>query len=418
MALRTWSTATLAPAIMGRRAMKTSPPRCSPDRVSRDPEEPSDSGRVDSRILADMSREDGGIVLGHVTVPSGIVLLIDGGMLGAWSHDRRPALDERQWGAHLARAANTAVDLVARGGDAIAAVRLFNRASGRPPYVFDVPQAAVDETVREFAAVAEEHELDARLEPAPERVPHRRRAAHLLEVTPGVVQVPFCGMWAVACEGVPARARLAVAGRRMAEGTGHEAAWQSVWLEISDAEVADSLLAASVLVDRARLMFADVDAVGSWKETESLDGLVDVVFWGRDAETAATEAGAAPLAFDGEPQVYGWTDLRDARAKESYSRLEMLQARGMLFAIDIRPHSHSHQLLARVRASATQSATLELAGAVACGFATTWGDGAFDVYRDLAADGSLARLRIEMGTPERIAMLDRESDEDDVELDE
>jgi hypothetical protein len=360
-----------------------------------------------------MSHDEGAIHLGHVTVPSGVVLLIDGGMLGAWSHDRVPALDERQWGAHLARAANSAVDLVARGADAVAAVRLFNRASGRPPYVFDVPQAAVDETVREFAAVADEHRLDARLEPAPGRVPHRQRAADLLEVTPGVVQVPFCGMWAVACEGLPRHARLPVVGRRMPEGSGHEAAWQSVWLELSGAEVTSSELAASVLVDRARLLFGDADAVGSWTEVESLDGLVDVVFWGRDAEAAATEAGAAPLALPGEPEIYGWVDLRPPRSKEAYERLEMIQARGLLFAIDVRLHSHSHQLLAQVRASASHSGTIELAGAVACGFATTWGDGAFDVFRDVAADGSLARLRVEMGTAERIAMLVHEDDEDD-----
>ncbi|HKE20619.1 MAG TPA: hypothetical protein VKB80_37350 [Kofleriaceae bacterium] len=364
-----------------------------------------------------MGRAEGDILLGHVTVPSGIVLLIDGGMLGAWSHDRRPALDERVWGAHLARAADTAVDLIARGADAITAVRLFNRASGRPPYVFDVPQAAVAETVREFAAVADEHGLDARLEPAPERVPHRRRAAALLEATPGVAQVPFCGMWAVACEGVPSRARLPVAGRRMPEGSGYDDWWQSVWLELSDAEVTSAVLAASVLVDRARLMFADVDAVGSWKDVESLDGLVDVVFWGRDAGTAATESGAARLGLTGEAQSYGWIDLDAARARDAHMRLEMQQARGRRFAIDVRPHSHSYQLLARAGASPTQSGEVEIGGAVVCGFATTWGDGAFDVYRDLAADGSLARLRIEMGTAERVAMIDREEEDDDEDED-
>lgn len=43
----------------------------------------------------------------------------------------------------------------------------------------------------------------------------------------------------------------------------------------------------SVSVDYARLLVADVDALGSWKHDECLSGLADFVFWGADAEQAA-----------------------------------------------------------------------------------------------------------------------------------
>ncbi|MET9227918.1 DUF2185 domain-containing protein [Lentzea sp. NPDC003310] len=36
------------------------------------------------------------------------------------------------------------------------------------------------------------------------------------------------------------------------------------------------------------------------------------------------------------------------------------------------------------------------------GFFTSWGDGAFPVHRDLAADGTLLRIRVELGSPETV----------------
>src|SRR5262245_26573141 len=130
------------------------------------------------------------IRLGHVTAPSGTVLLIDAGLLGMWSHDGEPVLDSDEWG-ETAAIANNAVELVARGRDADEAVRLFDRASGRPPYVFDVPQAALVQYQRDFADVARKHRLDARLEPVPRRVPHRTRVTELLRAMPGIVEVPY-----------------------------------------------------------------------------------------------------------------------------------------------------------------------------------------------------------------------------------
>jgi len=63
------------------------------------------------------------------------------------------------------------------------------------------------------------------------------------------------------------------------------------------------------------------------------------------------------------------------------------------------------------RSAATESASVEIGGSVVCGFFTSWGDGAFPVRRDLATDGTLCRLRVEVGAPEIVerqqAMEDR-----------
>ena len=59
-----------------------------------------------------------------------------------------------------------------------------------------------------------------------------------------------------------------------------------------------------VSVDEARLMFADADALG-WRHEDALDGKADYVFWGRDAEAAATLHGAPKLS----PDEFGWVDL-------------------------------------------------------------------------------------------------------------
>ena len=48
--------------------------------------------------------------------------------------------------------------------------------------------------------------------------------------------------------------------------------------------------------------------------------------------------------------------------------------------------------------SATYSGTTELDGMTVCNFMTSWGDGIFDVYRDIDESGELAQIRIELET--------------------
>jgi hypothetical protein len=66
-------------------------------------------------------------------------------------------------------------------------------------------------------------------------------------------------------------------------------------------------------------------------------------------------------------------------------------------AVDYRPHSHHWQVMKPVREdSPTESSTTELDGLKVCNFMTTWGDGLFQVYRDLGGSGELAQIRIEL----------------------
>lgn len=62
-------------------------------------------------------------------------------------------------------------------------------------------------------------------------------------------------------------------------------------------------------VDWARLIFADLDALSSWQHADSIDGLADVAFWGRDADEAARALDAPMLGTAGEDGVRGWREL-------------------------------------------------------------------------------------------------------------
>jgi hypothetical protein len=156
------------------------------------------------------------------------------------------------------------------------------------------------------------------------------------------------------------------------------------------------------MVDAARLLAIDARALPAWKNDEAFDGKADVVFWGRDAEKIAAIV-AAPRTGDGE---FGWHDLPVAEAEERGRRvLRAKERERAVFAADYRPHSHMFELMKQIRASGTESGIVKLAGATACGFATTWGDGIFEVHRDLDAAGRLLRVRIELATEDRIALM-------------
>jgi hypothetical protein len=148
-----------------------------------------------------------------------------------------------------------------------------------------------------------------------------------------------------------------------------------------------------VSVDYARLLVADVDALGSWRHEESLDGCADFVFWGRDAEQAARDISAPRLETD----EFGWRDVPEAIAEERGLLVEEYREKQSLkFATDYRPHSHHWRVMGPTRQSATESGMTEVDGVTVCNFMTTWGDGVFDVYRNLGEAGELVRIRIEL----------------------
>jgi hypothetical protein len=183
----------------------------------------------------------------------------------------------------------------------------------------------------------------------------------------------------------------------MGPGSADAGRWHSVWVEVQPDQQAQSVEAGYVLVDEARLMFADPSALSSWRGEESLDGLADLAFWGRDAGIVAERVNAAPLPSAPASQIYGWADRPVAEILELGRRLrEMRDDPVLRFAMDFRPHDDHHRLLSLAWDSPTESGTIEVGGVDVTGFFTTWGDGAFPVYRGLAADGSLCRLRVEL----------------------
>lgn len=347
--------------------------------------------------MAEQSADAGRVRLGAVTVPSGIVLILDTGLLHFWSHDREPVMPEWASDPEIVAAANGQVDFRIEGADAEKAGRAFDR-QWNPFYLFDIPPHGVEPIRKRFQQCVEEHNLDAHLVLLDQRIPHRRRVDLALAVQPaGVVQ--FQGIWAIAVAEVPADATLEVFGESMPEGP-YANRWRSVWLECRPgAEVVHTEQVGHVMVDEARLMFADADAVGAWKQDEPLDGKADFVFWGRDAEEAAEHTGAGPLS-EGQ---WGWLDLPVHEAAERAEEMARLCAdNDWKMARDFRPHSHHHAIMSRVRASETDSGTIEVGGARMTTFMTSWGDGLYSVLRELDAEGRLVRIRVDLGNEETV----------------
>ncbi len=219
-----------------------------------------------------------------------------------------------------------------------------------------------------------------------------------LEDGGGVGVAQFHGMWAIVAGGIPPDQSLRVMGERMPGGP-DEGRWRRVWIEARDGEVAETRQIGHVLVDEARLMAVDADALGLWNDRDPPDGMADLVFWGRDAADTATEVEAGTVQFEGEGNLFGWMDLLFGDARERLERLRTLRSGGRKFAFDLRPHTHLWQIMRDVRATRTGSGVLSLVEAQLCMFMTTWGDGAFPAEADLDECGRILRLRIEVGCP-------------------
>jgi hypothetical protein len=307
-----------------------------------------------------------------------------------------PALDPDDVGEEVAAAANSAVDLEILGDGPVAAGRAADLAAVAGRYVFDIPAGKVGEMRDLVVSRARQRGFAVRVEPIA-RMPHRTRVARLLDDSPDGAEVLYGGPWAVAVRGLPADRPLRVRGVRMPEGSPDRGRWHSIWVEVDERPPARTEDVGYVGVDEARLAFADPDALTAWRTGDPVDGLADLAFWGRDAHILFERTGAG--ALDGD--TYGWTGLpvRDA-VQRARDLCRAKESEGLRFALDLRPHDDHHRLLSLAKAAPTESASVEIGGYVVCGFFTSWGDGAFPVRRDLTADGTLCRLRVEVGAPE------------------
>lgn len=326
-------------------------------------------------------------LLGTVTAPSGVLLLVDGDVLGLWSHDRVPGGVDGQ---------SATLDVRIDGPDAEAAGRAFDR-QWHPRYLFDVPRGSLRHLEGLFGACVRRHGLAAQLVPLVRRVPHRERAALALAHGAGAGVVQFHGMWGVAVGGLPPDTALPLVGLRLPEDV-EARRWRTVALEVRPGlSVARSEQVGFVVADGSRLMVADVDALGAWQQDTSLDGRADLVLSGPDAPEAARRMGARPLDVPGEPGLHGWPDVPVEVGHELALVAMQVREAGLSFTHQLHPHGHAWQVLRQVRTSPTGSGQLEVGGASVCQFLTTWGDGGFPVFRDLDAAGVLVRVRVELG---------------------
>ena len=336
-------------------------------------------------------------LLGTVTAPSGDLVLVDFGLLRLWSGDATPFLDPALVPEDVADAANRCEDVELVGLDADAAAALLDLAAVKGRYGFDFP-AGGGALAERLAELRVGRGLTVELRSLG-RVAHRERVRMLLDDVPHGAEVPFDGGWAVAVRGVPRDRPLRVLGTRMSPDGPDQGRWHAVWVELAPGEVVAWEEVGVVLVDEARLMWADPDALTGFRSDESVDGLADLAVWGRDGDEIAAEIGARPL--DGEQGVHAVVDQPVARVVELAERLAARQADpDVWFRFDLRPHDDHFRVLAQMRASVTESGTIDVDGMRVTGLFTTWGDGAYPVQRGLAADGTTLRVRVELGAPE------------------
>ncbi|MBA3391003.1 MAG: hypothetical protein H0T89_00075 [Deltaproteobacteria bacterium] len=204
----------------------------------------------------------------------------------------------------------------------------------------------------------------------------------------------------ITCE-VPRDRPLPVVGAAVGRGR-YAACWDHVAVLLAPAgEIASSRKLGEAAVDFARLVCMDHAALDAWQHEDSLDGLADVVFWGRD-DAILGRVMRAPRIQEG----YGWSSLPLVEAEAKADEIARKKAENRwLLASDLRPHSHHYYALAAARQNPRGAGTLELAGTRLMLLFTTWGDGVFPVYLDSDHDDRPLQIRIQLATAESNAAM-------------
>ena len=324
------------------------------------------------------------VVLGEITVPSGELILMDGGYLGLWSGSRAP---------EEVRPDDTppGFDFEVVGPDAEAAARSFNRQSGRTLY--DIPEHAAAAFIELFEDHCRQLGYQAELRAFDHQIPHRERARRA--IAGGDPNFLLHGVSVVPIGGLPTNRPLVVTARATDDED-----WAHIRIKVSDEPVAGTRELGHIGVDWARFALADADALSAWEHEKPIDGLADVVFWGRDEVEIATEFGAPRTDTPGD-EHFGWLNLPVA---EAYQKALALDARHgaepeRRFTYDFRPHSHHWRVMADVRGSDNEAATIEVGGAWILFAMTTVGDGFFPVRVDHDADGAPVAIHIRINDP-------------------
>ncbi len=326
-------------------------------------------------------------IIGEVDVPSGILLILDPGLGRFWRHEAVPSSPRK--------GDREEFDLAIVGPDAVAAGRAYNRQFD-PRYLFDISDLAAAE--KHFGQFAEVKKFDAKLQRLERRVPHLERALLAVEVGEGAGVVLYNHLWAVAIGGVPAGRSLQVVANGLPEDSEFTGRWRSIDVVIDEVTpVARSIPLQGVMVEHGQLICADLEAFGSFRMWEPLDGLADFIFWGKDAAAVAKKFNAPQL----ETGQYGWVDVPDGVISTHAQPVQdWVESEKLHVAVDYRPHCNLEKLNTQIRTTDLEAGQIDLAGTKACGFSNRWGDGIFTVIRDLASDGQLLRIRLDVGNAE------------------
>ena len=200
---------------------------------------------------------------------------------------------------------------------------------------------------------------------------------------------------------VPADRPLAVVGTRVGKGRFADC-WDHVTVKIGAGEVTHSKKLGEAGVDFARLVCMDRGALDHWQHEDSLDGLADFVFWGRDAAQLAKVMRAPSIKKEG----FGWSNLSVDEAEANSMEADRLKSEHhWLLATDFRPHSHHFHALAAARKSKQGAGTIEVGGARVCLFFTSWGDGVFPIFLDLDHEDQPVQLRVQLNTADAMAAM-------------
>jgi len=338
-------------------------------------------------------------LLGHVKTASSIVMLIDFGFLDIWCDDEKPTFPK--WIARSPEAVertNNAVDLKIIGPDALKAGKLFDR-NWHPEYVYDIPQDGIKEISDLFDKLVKRRKLNASLEILSERITHKKRVQLSLEFGNDIGEVSLYSVWGVVLGKLPIGKELNIYGERMTERK-WENYWRWVVLDIQpNIKPKTTKIIGHIPVDEANILISDVDSLKKLSDPDTLDGLADLAFWGRDEQILTEKLGADQL----NDNTFGWVDLPINDAINKGIQLQEMREKGDIkFAYDFRPHSYKHLIYNQIRSSKTESGVISLDGATACCFMTSWGDGAFPVVGEFDIDNNLIRVRIDLGNKKTV----------------
>lgn len=326
-------------------------------------------------------------------MPSGIVMLVDFGLMDLWTHRLPPMIPMGILPEAALASANGGADFFIDGAQAVEVGLKLGR-QPHPCYIYDIPRHGVEDLKESFQKLIEEEGFEAELIELFERVPHRTRVDQILAHKNGRGEVFFHGIQGVVVADLPRNRALQVVATRMEPGE-FEEHWKDISLIIEpNVEISKASLIGHVAVDRARLMFCDVEALGEWCHNDSIDGFADFVFWGRDAVRLAQKFSAPHL----EKNVYGWQDEKIQEIAERGIKVQQhIEKHRMVVATDFRPHSDHWRMLEKIYHSPNEAGVIDVKDSNCCGFMTSWGDGFFPVLAETDDAGKLARIRIHLG---------------------